>query len=637
MARHIFQSVFKDGQGRIIPSATVSVYLAGTVTTANVYSAATGGSPVTSVTTASDGSFAFYVSDSDFSLNQKFKITMTKTDFATKSYDNITIFAPVPTGIFYPDANATDQGAATTGGYSLKDIIDAAGSNNITIKFRNSSGSATTSYTLTTSETIPSNCAIEIEIGAKIVQGGSATLTVSGHVVGNPKHQWLSGFVAGEVLISSMPELLAIWLGTTAASINKAISASSGNGDVKLLPGVTSISETVNVSQPSVNLIGSSRGSASGTILEKSADGISKAIFINSLYGGIKELSVDCNNKTLDGILVTGGNHNVLSRVRILNAGGTGWGLVVSDASHNRYYDISTVNCYNGISVEGTGSSNFQQFYGCSAGQAETSDGTCVRVYSSGNIIHSIWFFGLLIEPGVGRALYVVNASGSGVTNLYLEAAYISTHDLIEISGANCNSFKLSGGLISASHASFAKSFIVITGGAVNTEISNLYLMKTSNDTTAVIHIDNAIGALINNITTYITTNHLIVRTTSSSKGVVINNLQCTGGGVPSILMEGTGHKIYGGSDNITLTIATGASDIIIENFTGDIAIEAGTANVKLTNCTGTITGAGAGIAIIINNQQAANADTSGATLGQLETEVNELKSVLRSLGLITT
>jgi hypothetical protein len=32
---------------------------------------------------------------------------------------------------------------------------------------------------------------------------------------------------------------------------------------------------------------------------------------------------------------------------------------------------------------------------------------------------------------------------------------------------------------------------------------------------------------------------------------------------------------------------------------------------------------------------QAANADTSGATLGQLETEVNEVKAVLRTFGLI--
>lgn len=36
-------------------------------------------------------------------------------------------------------------------------------------------------------------------------------------------------------------------------------------------------------------------------------------------------------------------------------------------------------------------------------------------------------------------------------------------------------------------------------------------------------------------------------------------------------------------------------------------------------------------------NQQAANADTSGATLGDLETEVNEIKAVLRAFGLIAT
>lgn len=34
---------------------------------------------------------------------------------------------------------------------------------------------------------------------------------------------------------------------------------------------------------------------------------------------------------------------------------------------------------------------------------------------------------------------------------------------------------------------------------------------------------------------------------------------------------------------------------------------------------------------------QAANADTSGATLGQLETEVNEIKALLRTFGLLGT
>lgn len=62
-------------------------------------------------------------------------------------------------------------------------------------------------------------------------------------------------------------------------------------------------------------------------------------------------------------------------------------------------------------------------------------------------------------------------------------------------------------------------------------------------------------------------------------------------------------------------------------------------ATVPLLNGTnvhasGQFTAFGVGTAVA---QQAANADTSGATLGQLETEVNELKAVLRAFGLIAT
>jgi uncharacterized protein DUF5907 len=52
------------------------------------------------------------------------------------------------------------------------------------------------------------------------------------------------------------------------------------------------------------------------------------------------------------------------------------------------------------------------------------------------------------------------------------------------------------------------------------------------------------------------------------------------------------------------------------------------------THASGQFTAFGVGTAA---TQQAANADTSGATLGQLETEVNELKAVLRTFGLIAT
>ena len=67
----------------------------------------------------------------------------------------------------------------------------------------------------------------------------------------------------------------------------------------------------------------------------------------------------------------------------------------------------------------------------------------------------------------------------------------------------------------------------------------------------------------------------------------------------------------------------------------------AGLARWEISAAGALIGAAGATIKIganqVVGAQQAANADTSGATLGQLETEVNELKAALRAHGLIAT
>ena len=91
MARYIYQGTFKDGNGRVVASGTISVYLAGTTTAANVYTASAGGSAVNSVTSDTDGHFLFYIDDGDYTSSQQFKIALSKTNFTTKTYDNIRI------------------------------------------------------------------------------------------------------------------------------------------------------------------------------------------------------------------------------------------------------------------------------------------------------------------------------------------------------------------------------------------------------------------------------------------------------------------------------------------------------------------------------------------------------------------
>jgi len=99
MARYKYQGTFKDGNGRVVGTATtsdgvagtVSVYLAGTTTAASVYAAETGGVAVNSVSTDTHGYFYFWVDHDDYTCSQKFKIVLSHADFESKTYDDIHI------------------------------------------------------------------------------------------------------------------------------------------------------------------------------------------------------------------------------------------------------------------------------------------------------------------------------------------------------------------------------------------------------------------------------------------------------------------------------------------------------------------------------------------------------------------
>ena len=83
MARFKFSGDWKDGQGRVVPQGTITVYIAGTLTTATAYVSETGGVLTNSQTTTDDsGVFFFWIDDGDFPSTQKFRIIGTKPGFA---------------------------------------------------------------------------------------------------------------------------------------------------------------------------------------------------------------------------------------------------------------------------------------------------------------------------------------------------------------------------------------------------------------------------------------------------------------------------------------------------------------------------------------------------------------------------
>ena len=87
--RSYFKGTARNEAGDILASATISVYLAGTITPASIYTTLSGAVAVNSVTSAADGTFSFYVSFFDYDRNQKFKIIASKTGETPTTWDNL--------------------------------------------------------------------------------------------------------------------------------------------------------------------------------------------------------------------------------------------------------------------------------------------------------------------------------------------------------------------------------------------------------------------------------------------------------------------------------------------------------------------------------------------------------------------
>jgi hypothetical protein len=90
--RYPYTGVTRDGNGHIIPSATVKVFITGTTTPCTIYEAAVGGVAVNSVTSDSTGTFIFYVSNASYTGNQQFRVRVEKTGYTAHNYDGIVIF-----------------------------------------------------------------------------------------------------------------------------------------------------------------------------------------------------------------------------------------------------------------------------------------------------------------------------------------------------------------------------------------------------------------------------------------------------------------------------------------------------------------------------------------------------------------
>ena len=81
----------RDGNGNIIPYATVSVYLAGTTSPATIYDSSTSTTTLTSTTTNVKGVYGFYVDRLQYGASQAFKVVVSKLGWPTFTNDNVVV------------------------------------------------------------------------------------------------------------------------------------------------------------------------------------------------------------------------------------------------------------------------------------------------------------------------------------------------------------------------------------------------------------------------------------------------------------------------------------------------------------------------------------------------------------------
>lgn len=232
----IEQAVLNDGNA--LGGASVTVYYAGTTDKAAVYDSA-GVAKANPFTADADGKISFRAVNGDYDLS------ITASGYTTKTF-RITLS---DTHEYYPEPSAADQGATSNG--SLKYWVDLIGSDEATVVFGHKGiDGSTTTYTFSTSITVPSNIRIVVEKGARLSTGSGKTITCNG-VVSAGNYQIMAGYKNLVFALNcGMAAVPVEWFGTDATALSKALAATvSAYIDVSIGDTVVTLDADVTVNK----------------------------------------------------------------------------------------------------------------------------------------------------------------------------------------------------------------------------------------------------------------------------------------------------------------------------------------------------------------------------------------------------
>lgn len=252
-------------------------------------------------------------------LKGKYKLILkTSADVTVWTLDNVQGMGDWEEGKYYADASETDQGA-TGSGNSIAAHLATIGSENATIVLANTSGSATTSYTVSTAITIPANVTLQVEPGALIVEGtGSPTVTFNGTlktsvIIG----QIFSGWEAGDITFASITEVYADWWYSGSGSYDTpfqcAVQAfSSGPGTVRMLNKTYALVSGFTVNADRVWIVGAG---ANSSIFSFTPTGTGVAVTFQHATA-----ATSINQCGIKGVGFTGSGTQIKTAIKVVDA-----------------------------------------------------------------------------------------------------------------------------------------------------------------------------------------------------------------------------------------------------------------------------------------------------------------------------
>ena len=324
MARYIYQGQTKDQNGKILTSATVSAYLAGTTTLASIYAASAGGAAVNSVVSSSvNGYFSFYVDSTDYVETQLFKVVVSKANYSPVTWDNLTLY-PVfltstgVTTILYLSNYATFAAAIAAIGASVTTLVlDAA-------------------RTISINTTVPSTLSIIGTNEGVLTINNGITLTINGAFEAGI-YQVFSCVGSGSVVFgfpSKAEPVYPQWWGALAdnahddtAAIQAAINSRSQTGGIVYFPAgnyYTANGITESNSLYPVRLIGAG-DYVGGT-------------FLNCGTNNVTTLTINGYRDTLENMWVSGPGINATSGHNAVTLGSSASKSIIRDCRINGGY-----------------------------------------------------------------------------------------------------------------------------------------------------------------------------------------------------------------------------------------------------------------------------------------------------------